>query len=210
MENSVGQVIKGNGSIRTLDHQDKLSTEYRANLFLDDHCIPIFAQTESLREIEWYFRRCPFSGTPISKHGHIQHCCELYYSKIYQIRDLVKNLTKSIQRTMPDYDFGMGEIIKEFDHQFRVEIISSNSIHHKEPHSNQSIRLINLAEIVGGDPELLYLKIIADFEFKQERKRWVKTTRDGVRKMDLFLDYLFLKLSQKCSHLAIFNLEENS
>ena len=40
----------------------------------------------SLKECEYYLRRYPFRGLPVTRHGHMTNVCEMYFGRFYEFR----------------------------------------------------------------------------------------------------------------------------
>ena len=45
---------------------------------------------QSLKECQFYFRRYPFRGLPVSRHSHITNICEMYFSRFYELKERLK------------------------------------------------------------------------------------------------------------------------
>jgi hypothetical protein len=52
----------------------------------------------ALRECEYYFRRYPFRGLPVSKHIYLRNMCEMYFNRFYEFREAVGPLREDTFR----------------------------------------------------------------------------------------------------------------
>ena len=60
--------------------------------------------SKNLRQCEFYFRRYPFRGMPVSKADHIRNICEMYFAQFYVMRSRIKtclNLMSDLLRIKP-------------------------------------------------------------------------------------------------------------
>lgn len=85
----------------------------------------------SLRDCEYYFRRFPFRGMPISKHDHLRHICEMYFSHFYEFKTRLSECLNAVNAILDQSNkLKMGVVIKAFSKEFDQEIRERNNIHH--------------------------------------------------------------------------------
>jgi hypothetical protein len=58
----------------------------------------LIGSTNSLAQCEYYFRRFPFRGLPVSRESHIRNICELYFAYFYIIKNRVKTVLRNLKR----------------------------------------------------------------------------------------------------------------
>lgn len=70
----------------------------------------LLSTANALRDVEWYFRRYPFSRAPVTHESHLRYSCEMFFSRFYQFRERLKKLSKAVKSAAPDHglDFGGG------------------------------------------------------------------------------------------------------
>ena len=69
---------------------------------------------ESFSQCEYYFRRFPFSGLPVSHADHLRNVCEMYFDRIEQFRARLKILLNALKAYEGKPDNRYGELIREF------------------------------------------------------------------------------------------------
>lgn len=153
--------------------------------------IELILTIDALRECEYYFRRYPFRGLPVTYSGHMRNICEMYFSRCYEykqkLREYLNALKISSQETI-----SVGNILKAFDREFRDELRYRNQIHHQRRYSEIGIdRIFLLQEVVGRDKRIGDLgELEARREYKRATKDWVRAVRTTATKMEEFLEYV--------------------
>ena len=66
----------------------------------------------SLRECEYYFRRYPFKGLPISRSAHLRNAAEMVCDRVAQFRDRVKTITNHLNQLYPGERIQVGPNIE--------------------------------------------------------------------------------------------------
>lgn len=155
----------------------------------------------SLRDVEWYFRRYPFAGTPVTRYNHLTHCCELYFGRFYQFKERLKNLFNAVRRAVPGHGLEVGKFIKLFDKTFEDEIRARHGVHHRERFSDIAISRVFLIECVvtwgskpGSEKEFL-------FQYRKAANEWAARIRRQADQMDTFIEAVAAALLNVCSFL---------
>lgn len=155
----------------------------------------------SLRDVEWYFRRYPFSGTPVSRYNHLMHCCELYFGRFYQFKEHLKNLFDAVKKAVPDHRLEIGRFIKQFDRNFTDEIRARHGVHHRERFEDIVISRVFLMESFamskpnGGWREE-YLS-----HYRKAANVWAARVRRRADHLDLFIEAVAEALLKVCPFL---------
>ncbi len=106
------------------------------------------ASLQSLRDCEYYFRRFPFRGLPVSHHDHLRYTCEMYFGRFYEFSERMKVASKAVKCALPGTEVPFGDLIKRFGKRFDPEIKKRNSVHHNVRF--EDIRLDNIALIFAA------------------------------------------------------------
>ncbi len=155
----------------------------------------------SLRDVEWYFRRYPFAGTPVTRYDHLTHCCELFFGRFYQFRERLKNLFDAVKRAVPSHGLEVGKFIKHFDETFKDEIRARNGVHHHERFDDVAISRVFLTGSVatlkaGQGQEKQCLS-----HYRKAANEWAARTRRQADRMDTFIEAVATALLEVCSFL---------
>ncbi|NMV41504.1 hypothetical protein [Ralstonia insidiosa] len=156
----------------------------------------------SVKTCEYYFRRYPFNGLPVSRHEHLSNACELYFSRVYQFKERLKHLVDAVDALVPQHGLQFGPFIKQFAKEFDSEIRERNQIHHFERFMDLDIErifLTGLHDLVrpnGGwrDEQRAYYRKVA--------KEWVQRVRIRGARLDAFLEAVAEALLQGCPFLT--------
>ncbi len=157
-----------------------------------------------LRDLEVYFRRFPYSGTPITRYGHLSNCCELYFSKFYQYKERLKKLFDAVGHAIGKSDLDVGKLIKLLDKEFEAEMRERHSIHHRQRFEDAEISRVFLIEsIISSDPAMAD-KGWADEQRRAYRKAgkiWAKRCLTQSGRLDEFTEVVARELLKTCPFL---------
>ncbi|MBC7906380.1 MAG: hypothetical protein H7Y60_06485 [Rhodospirillaceae bacterium] len=155
----------------------------------------------SLRDVEWYFRRYPFAGTPVTRYNHLTHCCELFFGRFYQFKERLKNLFDAVKRAVPNHGLDAGKFIKLFDKTFDDEIRARHGVHHRERFDEIAISRVFLMESIailkperGTENECRSL-------YRKAANEWAARTRHKADRMDEFAEAVAEALLKVCPFL---------
>jgi hypothetical protein len=82
----------------------------------------------SLKDCEFYFRRYPFRGLPITRHSHITNVCEMYFGRFYEFKERLKNYFDALEAAVPGHSLDVGGLVRRFGQVFDQEIRARNGI----------------------------------------------------------------------------------
>ena len=77
---------------------------------------------ESLRECEYYYRRFPFRGLPVTRSNHITNVCEMYFSRCYEFKQRLKEYLNTLKDITHGSFNNVKIFLKTFDEQFEQEL----------------------------------------------------------------------------------------
>ena len=153
----------------------------------------------SLKDCEFYFRRYPFRGLPISRSGHFTNICEMYFGRFYELKERFKKYFKAITAVAPHHALEIGLFIKTFDKVFDVELRERNSIHHHARFEDSSIDRVFLTGSItdkGWERE-------HNNAYRKLAREWVERVRQRGVVLDRFLDETAKATLETCSFLKL-------
>ena len=165
----------------------------------------LLSTANALRDVEWYFRRYPFSRAPITRESHLRYCCEMYFGRFYQFKERIKKLSKAVKFAAPSNRLDFGKFIKEFDKEFENEIRARNGIHHHEAFDDVAISRIALLEITDSSDRNEFQRHAYQSHYRKTSKKWATRTRRRAEDLDLFVEAVAAALLKVCPFL---NTEE--
>jgi hypothetical protein len=144
-----------------------------------------------LSQCEYYFRRFPFRGMPVSRDDHARNMCEFYFGCFYIIRSRFKYTLNKLKIACPMSKIDVGKSLLTFDKSFHQELRTRNSIHHREPFDDVGLDRIMLARILSTGSEQRNLEgwewrhLSAYRKFARE---WSHRARDRGRAMEKVIE----------------------
>ncbi len=157
-----------------------------------------------LRGLEFYFRRFPYAGTPITRYAHLSNCCELYFSKFYQYKERLKELFDAVETAVGTHNLAIGKLIKHLDKEFEAEMRERHSVHHRQRFEDIEISRVFLIEnMMQNDPSM------AKKGWTEERRRvyrkaasaWAKRCVTQSERLDAFTEAVAEALLKVCPFL---------
>lgn len=158
-----------------------------------------------LRDLQYYFRRFPLAGTPVTRYAHLSNVCELYFNRIYQYRERLKKLFEALKASVPKHRIDVGKLIKDFDKEFDAEIRERHSVHHRERFEDLEISRVFLIEsILLQDKEFVSMGWDREYRLKYRRlaKVWAKRCVDKADRLDAFTEAVAGALLRICPFLV--------
>lgn len=155
----------------------------------------------SLRDVEWYFRRYPFANTPVSRYAHLTYCCELFFGRFYQFRERLKNLFDAVKKAVPNHQLDVGGFIKLFDKTFEDEIRARHNVHHRERFDDVAISRVFMVEsfLATSDQASWHKEHL--IHYRKAAKEWAVRTRRRADEMDRFVEGVAGALLNVCMFL---------
>lgn len=90
----------------------------------------------ALKEIEYYFRRFPFRGLPVSRNDHFINVCEMYFSRFYEFKERMKRYFDALEAVVAVNRPGVGDVIKQYTNEFDSELRARHDVHHRDRFSD--------------------------------------------------------------------------
>lgn len=155
----------------------------------------------ALSDVEWYFRRYPFSRAPVTFSSHLQYCCEMYLGRFYQFKERLKNLSKAFKLAVPDQKLNFGKFIRGFEKEFDVELRARNSIHHHRAFDDVAIwrvALLQMIDVTDPNPDR---KSEYRSHYRKAATEWASRAKKRSAKLDEFLEAIASVLLDTCPFL---------
>jgi len=142
----------------------------------------------SVKSCEYYFRRFPFNGLPVTRHEHLSNVCELYFSRIYQFKERLKHLVDAVDVLVPKHGIQFGPFIKQFAKEFDREIRERNQIHHFQRFADLDIERVYLTGVHDiAFPDKGW-KAEQRLYYRKVAKEWAQRVRKRGARLDAFLE----------------------
>ena len=161
--------------------------------------VRLLVTVELLGECQYYLRRFPFRGLPVTRSRHVTNVCEMYFSRCYQFKELFKNYLGCLKAQVPNVD--IGRTLKQFDKAFGRELKTRNQIHHHGGFSDISIDRLFLQETAwrGDSPG-------RDYEYRRAARFWIEEIRLTVGRFEEVLENVAKATLENCPFLSKFEL----
>ena len=151
----------------------------------------------SVEHCQYYFRRYPFRGLPVSRTDHLRNCCETYFDRIIQFRDRLKCSLNLCKNESVIDGAEVSRILKIFDRVFAWEHKQRNQTHHHARFDYFDLNQLSLAEMVGSQlPSEVRGIINPDRLFRNAARQWVsriQSRTEGLTKLTEYVAGLFLE-----------------
>jgi hypothetical protein len=163
----------------------------------------LLSTANALRDVEWYFRRYPFSRAPVTRESHLKYCCEMYFGRFYQFRERLKKISEALKRAVPDHGLDFGNLIKNFDKEFDQEIRARHGAHHREAFVNVAISRIALLELPDPSDDRELRKRAYQSYYRKTADEWASRTRRRSKALDKFVEAVADALLGACPFLTV-------
>lgn len=163
----------------------------------------LLINANALRDVEWYFRRYPFSNAPVTRESHLRRVCEMYFSSFYQFRERLKVLSKAVKVAVPSHGLDFGKFIKRFDKEFENEIRARNSVHHHEAFDDVAISRIALLELIEPSGGRDTRKQMYQSLYRKTANEWALRTKRRSTDLDMFVEAVADALLKTCPFLIV-------
>jgi hypothetical protein len=159
--------------------------------------------TRSLKECEFYFRRYPFRGLPVTRHSHVTNVCEMYFGRFYEFKERLKNYFDVLEVAVPEHNLDIGGFIKLFERTFSQEMRSRNDIHHHNRFEDIAIDRVLLTDSisVGRDERGWRQEHLA--AYRKFTREWAQRVVERGKRMDEFLEAVASATLNCCGFLSV-------
>lgn len=181
----------------------KFSPEIEREHAVVSSYMELLTTTNALRDVEWYFRRYPFSQAPISRESHLRYCCEMYFGRFYQFRERLKRLSNAVSHAAPSHKLDFGKFIKSFDQEFDQEIRARHGVHHHEAFDDVAISRVALLELTDQSDSRGLRRSAYQAYYRKTAKEWAERTKRRSGKLDQFVEAVATALLKECPFLIV-------
>lgn len=165
--------------------------------------LELLSIANALSDVEWYFRRYPFSRAPVTRESHLIYSCEMYFARFYQFRERLKVLSKSVASAVPDHGLDFGKFIKRFDKEFDREIRARHGVNHREGFDDVAISRIALLELTDSDDARESRKREYQSHYRKTANEWALRTKNRSKTLDQFVEAVADGLLRVCPFLTV-------
>lgn len=163
----------------------------------------LISTVTSLKDCEYYFRRYPFKGLPVSKDEHLRYVCEMYFGRFYEFSERLKKCGDMVQAHCGRHSSVIfGKLIKSFKSDFDEEIRERHHVHHHDRF--EDIRLHNLSltqhAFIDHDLSLAWKRAHA-VAYRKMVREMVERVRTKSDMMDGYLNAVATVLLAECAFL---------
>jgi len=155
----------------------------------------------SLKECEYYFRRFPFRGLPVTRYGHLTNVCEMYFSRFYEFKERMKKYFEAVKAAAPNHGLEIGKFIKFFEKTFDQELRARNGVHHDSRFEDIAIDRVFLTESISLNDRDRGWKREHMVAYRKVVSEWAQRVRVRGSKMDDFLEAIAKATLSTCSFL---------
>jgi hypothetical protein len=160
---------------------------------------------ETIKECEYYFRRYPFRGLPISRASHLTNICEMYFGRFYEFKERMKKYFEAIKAVSPDHNLDIGKFIRQYERIFDGELRERHGVHHHSRFQDLGIDRVFLVEVTatGRDRIDTFANIV---QYRKLAKEWTGRVRRRGEKIDEVLEAVADGTLRTCRFLALNSL----
>lgn len=155
----------------------------------------------SLKECEYYFRRFPFRGLPVTRYSHLTNVCEMYFSRFYEFKERMKKYFEAVKVTAPNHRLDIGKFIKLFEKAFDQELRARNGVHHARRFEDIAIDRVFLTEAISLNDQDRVWKREHKVAYRKVVGEWAQRVRVRGKKMDEFLEAIAKATLSTCTFL---------
>lgn len=152
-----------------------------------------------LKDCEYYFRRYPFKGLPVSRHDHILNICEMYFNRFYEFRERMKKFFAALKLASPNHGLDIGGFIKLYDKIFDQELRSRNGVHHDSRFEYVGMERLFLFTMASHKDDGWKRDHIV--EYRKLANVWAKRVRKRSITLETFLEAIAKATLTSCSFL---------
>lgn len=154
-----------------------------------------------IRECEFYFRRYPFAGKGVSREAHLRTCCELFLSRVYQFKERWERQLKWLDRRTKPKDLPLSALQEEFKRRFGHLLKERNKLHHQDAYSDVQVNAVGLGDILSTFEDRTEWLKVSRSSYLRIRQGWVKTVKNTVYQLDLFVGLVAELMLSRCRFL---------
>jgi hypothetical protein len=156
----------------------------------------------SLKECEYYFRRYPFRGLPVTRYDHLTNVCEMYFNRFYEFKERMKKYFVAVKAVAPNHGLDVGKFIDLFTKTFDQELRARNGVNHHNRFEDIAIDRVFLTESIFLNDKGRGWKREHMVAYRKLVSVWAQRVRVRGSKMDEFLEAIAKATLSSCIFLT--------
>jgi len=157
----------------------------------------------TLKDCEYYFRRYPFRGLPVSRFNHITNICEMYFNRFYEFRERLKDYLNELNMLLPEKPIKVGALVKAYDKIFDPELRERNGVHHRSRFEDLAIDRITLTELISTDGDDRFGLVKTNrLSYRKATLEWAQRVRRRSQMMEEFFEAIAEITFLNCKFLS--------
>jgi hypothetical protein len=163
----------------------------------------LVASLYSLRDCEYYFRRFPFRGLPVSHQDHLRYTCEMYFGRFYEFSERMKVASDAVRVAVPGTNVPFGDLIRHFGKRFKAELKERNSVNHSDRF--EDIRLDNIfitSALASSKDKPLHLMRRMRSSYREATREWAERVRQRSKHVEEYLEAVATLMLDHCAFLG--------
>ncbi|QQL51211.1 hypothetical protein [Mucilaginibacter ginkgonis] len=163
--------------------------------------VELISCLNALVECEYYFRRYPFNGLPVRHADYLTRNCEVFFNKIYEFRERIKNLGAAYKAVSPNHYMDTGRLIKHYDNSFSYELKERNLLNHHSRFSDIALNKLGIIKILEEEDTKLAFLESSNVEYRRICRLWVKKVQTRSEVVKKYLVAITEHLTRYCGFL---------
>lgn len=157
---------------------------------------------EGLKQCEYYFRRYPFRGLPVTKEEHIRNICDMYFNRFYEFRERMKRCLNLVNKTLKDAKLEVRAVLRAFDKEFDQEIRARHQVHHQEAFEDLAFDSIGLATMMSQSESIpAGWEIVASRSYRSATTEWAQRVKRRSQRVEPYLEAVAEAMLAHCAYL---------
>lgn len=157
----------------------------------------------SVKSCEYYFRRYPFRGLPVSRHEHLSNVCEMFFGRFYQFKERLKKYSGAVAAASPENRLDFGTFINTFSKEFDQELRARNEIHHHRRFSDLSIEQIFISGALADRWPDKSWNVEHRATYRKTANEWALRAKNRGARLDAFMEAIADATLLSCSHFLL-------
>lgn len=183
------------------DREFTFSSEIEKQHKLIMQYLYLLETSNSLKECEYYFRRYPFTGLPVSKSSHVTNVCEMYFNRFYEFKERLKRYFDAFKAVVPDHKLNISAFITLYGTEFDQELKERNGVHHRRRFEDLAIDKIFLTGILADGPTNYGWDKEHLIAYRKCTREWAERVRVRSAKLDEFIEAVASITLSNCKFL---------
>jgi hypothetical protein len=187
---------------------DKIQDNFRFSSEIErQHAVVIqylgLVQTiQTLKDCEFYFRRYPFRGLPMSRSTHVTNVCEMYFGRFYEFKERIKKFFEAVKAVSPQHGLDIARFIKLYEKEFDQELRTRHRVHHNSRFEDIAIDRVFLTESMAADPKQFGWKRRHLADYRTVTKQWILRVRQRGARLDEFMEAIAGSVIASCPFIS--------